>query len=148
MKNISLIKQMNEAAREQDPFEKALKEAGIEFDMGDGETEEFDNIDAMDTDVEQYDDDAGMYANGLEDEIERLADAYRGREQDRGQGSADEMSDDELRDSLGNDLEMLEYSPEDVEAGINAIMDLLGRGDTYPDEEKSMGVEDSEYFNG
>jgi hypothetical protein len=57
------------------------------------------------------------------------------------------MSDDELRDSLGNDLEMLEYSPEDVEAGINAIMDLLGRGDTYPDEEKSMGVEDSEYFN-
>lgn len=110
MKNISLIKELNESLRELDPFEKALKEAGIEFDLGDGGEDETLDFEA-----------------GSDDELTRIADHWR-------EEGAD-MSDDELRDAIGDELEQLEYSPEEISSGIDSVMSMLHRGDDGEDAE-------------
>lgn len=132
MKDIPLIKQMNESIRDKDEFEKALDEAGIEFDMGDGETEELPN--------------GGEFDNGSDDELQRIADHW--------EAEGAEMSDDELRDAIGDDLEQLEYSPEEISDGIDQVMSMLGRGegDMEPDVDERQELEDfeqaDEYFGG
>ncbi len=106
--DISLIKQLNESIREKDDYEKALEEAGIEFDLGDEGSEEMD------------------FQNGGDDELSRIADHWREQGAD--------MDDDQLRDAIGDDLEQLEYSPEEISTGIDKVMDMLERG-TPGDEE-------------
>lgn len=133
MKNIKLIKELNESLRELDPFEKALKEAGIEFDLGnDAEDETLD------------------FENGSDDEITRIADHWR-------EEGAD-MTDDELRDAIGDELEQIEYSPEEISDGIDRVMSMLGRADDVEgydeepdvsDEQELADFEQSdEYFGG
>lgn len=38
-----------------------------------------------------------------------------------------DMSDDDLREAIGYDLEMLEYTPEQVEAMVPTILQMLDR---------------------
>lgn len=145
MKDINLIKELNEKVREKDEFEKALEEAGIEFDLGDGDTEEM-----------EYTNNNEIDTAGVDPELERIADHWR-------EEGAD-MSDEELRDAIGNDLEQLEYSPEEISDGIDKVMDLMldrgeddedweGHPDEYePDVDERQEHEDfeqaDEYFGG
>lgn len=144
---LDLIRKMNESLREKDEFEKALDESGIEFDMGDGESAELD--DAQNTpewgdEESDYDDfedprDAEMTGGDMDDfdggmdldsDVERIVAQYSGQETDvSGQGTAEEMDDDELRDSIGDDLEQLGHSPEDISTGIESAMAALGRSE-------------------
>ena len=121
MKGITLIKQLNEMIREKDEFEQALAEQGIEFDMGNGEQAElgpqYDDPDPADFDTTPE----------LDDELQRIADHWR--------EEGAEMEDDELRDAIGDDLEQLEYSPEEISTGIDDVMNAIGRGNGEYDEE-------------
>lgn len=65
-----------------------------------------------------------------EDDFARLADQYR---------DAD-MSTSELIDALGNDFEMLEYTPDDTERGIDAVLQMLGR-ELTPEENEEEDIE-------
>lgn len=125
MKNIKLIRELNESIREKDEFETALEEAGIEFDMGDGESEDIPPVgDPDDANFDKPD-----------DELQRIADHCR-------EECAD-MSDDELRDKIGDDLEQLEYSPEEISDGIDTVMELLGKSENGDDDlEDDEGYED------
>lgn len=120
MKDIKLIKELNEMIREKDEFERALEESGIEFDMGDGETEEFDDVNG---ERPAY----GPDSVGSDEELERIADHWR--------EEGAEMEDDELRGAIGDELEQLEYSPEEISDSIDRVMSMLGRGDDEMDDE-------------
>lgn len=124
MKDISLIRQLNEMTREKDPFEKALEEAGIEFDLGDQDMDK--DVDDNDNDVIGTDDETG-FEHGEDPELERIADHWR-------EEGAD-MDDDELRDAIGDDLEQLDYSPEEISDGIDKVMSMLDRGEDYGEPE-------------
>lgn len=52
-----------------------------------------------------------------EEDFARLADQYRDTD----------MSTSEIIDALGNDFEMLEYTPDDTERGIDTVLGMLGR---------------------
>ena len=98
---MKLIREMDRAARELDPVQTAIKEMGGDpFAMANKQNT------------------AGM--REPEDDLARIVDHWR-------EEGAD-MSDDELRDTIGNDLEMLEYSPEEAEPMIVHAMQMLGRG--------------------
>lgn len=149
--SFKLIQQLNESVREKDEFETALAEAGIEFDMGDGET-----ADVPATGGTEYDD--------IEDVIDRLIDAYKSNgyvvDKDMGsytttksdmQGTAEEMSDDDLQDAIGDDLEQLGFSPEDIADGIERVMAGLGRaasGDDFDDEGQPSEYEEWQDLDG
>lgn len=122
--DIKLIKELNDLTREKDEFERALEEAGIEMDidMGNGENNGADA--EMDIEI------------GSDEELKRLADQYREREA--------KMSDDDLRDAIGDDLEQLEYQPEDIARGIEAVMSMLGRSDGEENEENDINPMDDE----
>lgn len=51
-------------------------------------------------------------------EVKRIADHWR----EKGKG----MSKDKLVDQIGNDLEMLEYSPDEVEKMIPQVLKAIG----------------------
>lgn len=95
---MKLIKDINESIRPKDEFELALEE----FDNADKEKEQ-EQTDSMDS---------------PSDEIERIINHWKGKTKD--------MSEDQLRDAVGNDLEKLEYSPEEVEQYVPEIMKGLG----------------------
>lgn len=139
----TLIQKMNESLKDKDVFEKALAESGIEFDMGNGESEELEN-DGQDFDqdmesgypgdnTEQYSDDQD-YSNGKDDELQRIADYYKQSDlaikNDNAQGTHAEMGGNDLAEQIGNDLEQLGYTPEEVESGIEQVMQMLGRDET------------------
>lgn len=140
MKNIKLIKELNEKVREKDDFEKALDEAGIEFDLGNGDSTEMNYTN--DGDDFDYNSDTQR-----DDELQKVADHWL--------EAGEEMSDDDLRDEIGNELEQLDYSPEDISSGIDTVMDMLDRGDdqySEPDVDERQEHEDfeqaDEYFGG
>jgi hypothetical protein len=112
---ISLIKQLNEMVREKDPFEKALQEAGIELDMGDGSSVDLDDVTTGDEEFEF----------GTDEELQRIADHW--------QEAGVDLSDDEIRDAVGDELEQLEYSPEEIASSIDTVMSMLGRGEVEAD---------------
>lgn len=53
-----------------------------------------------------------------EDEMRRLADHWK----KEGKG----MSKDQLADAIGQDLEMLEYSPEEVDKMVPRVLKMIG----------------------
>lgn len=111
MKNITLIKQLNDSIGEIDPVKKALLELGdVPSDVGmdDGTTGDF--VDGEPADV----------SVNVDDELQRIADYWK--------SAGDALSDDELRDAVGNDLEQLEYSPEEVEQYLPQVLQMIGRG--------------------
>lgn len=145
MKDIKLIKELNEMIREKDEFERALAESGIEFDMGDGGSEELSDVNGGG----EY----GPETVGSDEELQRIADHW--------QEEGADMEDDQLRDAIGDELEQLEYSPEEISSGIDRVMSMLGRGDDdeydddeydEPDVDERQELEDfeqsDEYFGG
>lgn len=113
MKNITLIKEVNKTIREKDEFELALEQSGIEFSMDDEQS------------------DVSAAPNS---ELERIADHWREEGKD--------MSEDELRDAIGDELEQLEYSPEEISDGIDTVMSMIGGSDDEGmDDEMDMDIE-------
>lgn len=125
----TLLQELNEATREKSEFEKALAEAEMEFDMdlSGGDEPPMDDDD-MDPDEFDYDN-----VELDDDELRRIADYCE-------QECAD-MSDDEVADKIGDDLEQLDYSPEEISAGINRVMDMLGRDAPQDDPMDDMDDE-------
>lgn len=125
--DIKLLKELNESTVKLDEFESALREAEMEFDIDLGDDmgdDDPDNVDyekiAMNLDTE---------------ELQRIADHW--------EGEGSDMDDDDLADEIGNELEMLEYSPEEISAGISKVMSMLGRDD-YLGEPEDGELEDIE----
>ena len=56
-------------------------------------------------------------------EIQRIVDEY----------ANSDLSDDEIFDAVGNDLEMLEYPPEEVEKLVPVIMSMIKKNTKYMD---------------
>ena len=127
----SLLQELNEATRETTEFEKALVEAEMEFDINLGDDPEMDMDDDMDPDEFDYDD-----VELDDDELQRIADYC--------EEECADMDDDELEDKIGDDLEQLDYSPEEIAAGINRVMSMMGRGDDMDSEMGDMddGMDD------
>lgn len=58
-------------------------------------------------------------ATDAEGDMQRLADHWRGVVTRR------HLRDQELKDEIGNDLEMLEYSPEQVAKMVQTVMHMI-----------------------
>lgn len=130
MKKKSLIEELNEMSREMDEFEKAGREAEMEFD-----------IDLSDEDPDMDDDD--MDPDEFDYESVELDDAELQRIADYCEENCADMDDDELEDKIGDDLEQLDYTPEEISAGIDRVMSMMGRGgeDDMEDPEMDMDPE-------
>jgi hypothetical protein len=126
--DIKLLKELNEITREKDEFERALSEAEMEldFDLGDEDDGE-DDFDPDDFDYESVE------LN--DDELQRIADHW--------QEEGADMDDDDLADAIGDDLEQLEYAPEEISAGIMKVMSMLGREDYFgePSDDELTDIE-------
>lgn len=118
MEGIDLIRAINDTLTEKDPFEKALEESGITLSDGGANT-------SMEFDL-----------GDNNDELQRIADHWKEEGQD--------MSEDELRDAIGNDLEQLEYTPEQIASGISTVMSKLGYTDEEPAEDDTIDTDDTE----
>ncbi len=97
---MKLIQEMDRASRKLDPVQTAIQEMG-----GDP----FAAANAGNT--------AGM--REPEEDLNRIVDHW--------EREGAQMSDDEMRDAIGNDLEMLEYNPDEAEGMIMKAMEMLGR---------------------
>jgi hypothetical protein len=134
--DISLLKELNEMTREMDEFENALKEAEMEFDVDLSDDEYEGADDDMDADEIDYD------SIELDDEeLQRIADHW--------EAEGAEMEDDDLADAIGDELEQLEYSPEEISAGISRVMSMLGRDDYFgePSDEDLGDIEGGADFD-
>lgn len=134
--DINLLKELNEISREKDEFELALAEAEKEFniDLGDD--------DLGDDDFDEDPDDIDYGSMELnDDELQRIADHWE-------EEGAD-MDDDDLADAIGDDLEQLDYSPEEISAGIMKVMSMLGRDDYFgePSDEELDDIEAGNDFD-
>ena len=98
---MKLIREMDRAPRELDEVQHAIKEMG-----GDP----FELANRQNT--------AGM--REPEQDLERIVQHHR-------EESAS-LSDDDMREAIGMDLEMLEYDPDEAEPMIVRAMQMLGRG--------------------
>ena len=98
---MKLIREMDQATRELDEVQTAIKEMG-----GDPFAK---------AKASSY---AGMFEP--EADLERIVNHHR--------VESAHMSDDDLREAIGRDFEMLEYSVEEAEPMIAHAMKLLGRG--------------------
>lgn len=133
--DISLLKELNEMTREKDEFDLAQKGAEMEFDIDLGD-EDYDAEDDMDADEIDYD--------SIEldtEELQRIADHW--------EAEGAEMEDDELADAIGDELEQLDYSPEEISAGIMQVMSMLGRDDYFgePSDDEMMDIEGGDDFD-
>ena len=131
MMDISLLKELNELTREKNEFERALEESGYDLppeeeDIG-GE-DDFDTGDDMGEGDYDYDD---IGQNLDTQELQRIADWC--------EEECADMDDEELSDEIGDQLEQLDYQPEEIAAGISQVMSMLGR-EAPPDDE--MGGEE------
>jgi len=129
--DIKLLKELNEMTREKNEFELALAEAEMELDFDLGDDDDMDDMDD-DFDPDEFDYDA-VELN--DDELQRIADHWE-------EEGAD-MDDDDLADAIGDDLEQLEYSPEEISAGIMKVMSMLGRDDYFgePSDDELADIE-------
>lgn len=118
---LELIKELHELTRNKSDAEKALEEAGIDFDLGGEESAELSDINGGDDMGEEAD-----------PELQRLADDLRDQ--------AEEMDDDQLQDLVGDELEQLEYQPDEMYDAICTVMELLGR-QAEDDESEDYGDE-------
>lgn len=112
MKGIDLIKKLNENVREKDEFEKALDEAGIEFDMGNGDQEQLPDASGG----------SGFPKAG--DELERLAADWYEQSGDYNEG--------ELRDAIADELEQLEYTPDEIPAAVDKVIAIIYDDEYHP----------------
>lgn len=131
--DIKLLKELNELSSEKSEFDKALAEAEMEFDIDLGDEDDMgdegmggEDDFADDDDPDNFDYDSVELDD---DELQRIAD-------DCG-GECESMEDDDLADKIGDDLEALEYSPEEISAGIMKVMSMLGRDDYFGEPEDS-----------
>ena len=148
MDKISLIRELNKSTIKKDEFERALEESGydlpdmedeyagdMEDDLGDVHDEELDS-----SDEEGYNDDTGL----AEDEIQDIVSWC--------EEECADMEDDELEDTLREELSELDISEDQKENTIRTVMDQLGRGageedlsdEEYGDEDLDDGLDDDE----
>lgn len=113
----TLLKELNDMTREPNEFEDALREAEMEFDIDLSDDPEMDMDDDME-DPDEFDYDSVELDD---EELQRIADYC---EEECG-----DMDDEELMDKIGDDLEQLDYSPEEISAGIDRVMSMMGRGE-------------------
>lgn len=129
--DITLLKELNDMTTELSEFDRALAEAEMELDFDLGDEDDMDlEDDDMDPDDIDYD------SIELDDEeLQRIADDC--------EAECADMEDDDLADKIGDDLEMLEYSPEEISAGIKRVMSMLGRDDYFgePEDTELMDIE-------
>ena len=132
--DIKFLKELNEQIKQKSEAQKALDEAGIEFDLGDDDMDaEMSADDEMPGDDMEDDDEFDI---GSDEELERIADDYR-------EDAEDGMDDDDLRDAIGDDLEQLEYEPEDIPDAMDKIMVMLGR-EPMEDDGEDLDMEDDD----
>lgn len=138
---IKLLKELNEMTREEDPFEQALKEAGIELDDMDTSEDSYDDFDD-EYEYDDEDDDDVDYDDINYDDVE-LDDEELQRIADHWEEEGADMDDDDLADTIGDELEQLDYTPEQISAGIMRVMSMLGRDDYYgePSDEELTDIE-------
>jgi hypothetical protein len=134
--DIKLLKELNEMSQEQDEFALALKEAEMELGMDLGDDDEFGDMEDDDPDNFDYDS-----VDMNDDELQRIADHW--------EEEGSDMEDDDLADAIGDDLEQLEYSPEEISAGIMKVMSMLGRDDYFgePSDEELDDIESDQDFD-
>lgn len=138
MDKLELIKELNKSTIK-DEFDRALAESGFDLPEEDPEAEldgemgsemgaEIDGEigDELDTgDEEGYSSDTGLE----DDELQDIADWC--------EDECAEMSDDELKDALRDELDELDLDEEQLDATIDRVMSMIGRGS----EEEDMGGE-------
>lgn len=129
MDNISLLKELNDSTIKKSKLEKTLEEFNIPEEDTDVEFGDEDpDVEFGDEDVDM-DDHAG-YADDIGLEDDELQDIVSWCEEE-----CSDMSDDELREVLDEELAELDLEPEQLEEVINRVMSMLGR-------EESSDMED------
>lgn len=137
MDRIPLITELNERTRKKDEFEIALERSGMslpdedemEFDT-DPDAEEVDSIDD-----EDYTSDTGLE----DDEIQEIVDWC--------EEECSDLSDEELEDTLRDELEEVDIEPEQMDAAIDRVMSMLGRGSDEEDlDDDGEDLDDEEGF--
>ena len=142
MDKTSLIKELNESTKELDEFQRALKESGFDLppeDDMDGEMvatgdEEADVVADAEDELDTGDEEGYTAESPLDEE--ELQDIVSWCEEECG-----EMSDEELADTLRDELAELELEPEELDATIDQVMSMLGRGEEEVSDDE-MGGED------
>ena len=133
MDKIPLITELNEKTRKKDEFEIALERSGMS--LPDEDEMEFD----MDTDAEDVDsggEEDYTSDTGLEDdEIQEIVDWC--------EEECSDLSDEELEDTLRDELEEVDIEPEQMDAAIDRVMSMLGRGSDEEDmDDEDLGDEE------
>ena len=146
MDKITLIKELNESTKTLNEFERALKESGFDLPpeedydedpeaMGDEMDSEMGDEEGLDMgDEEGYTSESPLD----EDELQEIVDWC---EEECG-----EMSDEELGDTLRDELAELELEPEELDATVDQVMSMLGRGEEEAGDEE-FGDEDEIEFD-
>ncbi len=143
MDKIPLITELNDKTRQKDEFELALERSGFSLpsddegmddDMGDMDDMEADDDMDIDTgDEEGYTSDTGLE----DDEIQEIVDWC--------EEECSDLSDEELEDTLRDELEEVDIEPEQMDAAIDRVMSMLGRGSDEEDMDDE-GMDDEEGF--
>jgi len=138
MDKINLIKELNQSTIKKDEFELALERSGLDLPPAEDEMDDMDDMDDMDAL-----DDEGIDDLDSEGETEYTSDG--GLEDDEIQEIVDwceeecsDLSDDELIDTLRDELEELDIESEELDSTVDRVMSMLGRGS---DDEESMDDE-------
>lgn len=122
--DISLIRELNKETVKLSEFDKALQESG--YELPDEELEDSGMDDEEFGDEEAIDDEGEMEYNGEDesglddDELQEIVDWC--------EEECADMSDDELKDTLTDELGELDLEPDVLDDTISRVMDMLGRG--------------------
>jgi hypothetical protein len=121
MDKISLIQELNEGTIKKTEFERALAESGFDLppedELDDGMDDELSDEEPVDDEIDLDLEDTGLDEDEIQDIVDWCAEECA------------DMSDDELKDVLVDELEELELSPEQLNATITQVMSMLNRED-------------------
>ncbi len=139
MDKLDLIKELNKPTLKKDEFELALEKSGFDLppeedamdDVEDLDGEEMDDLDSEEE--KEYTSDTGLE----DDEIQEIVDWC--------EEECADLSDDELSDTLRDELDELDIEPEQLDATVDRVMSMLGRGS---DEEDMDDVEMDDEMGG
>lgn len=135
MDKLDLIRELNKGTI-RDEFTRALEESGFDLPEDDFEDDVEAELDSemgdeeLDTDgEEEYDGDTGLE----DDELQEIADWC--------EEECADLSDDELKDTLRDELEEVDLTPEQMDATVDRVMSMIGRGSEDMGSEEEMGDE-------
>lgn len=141
MDKINLIKELNQSTIKKDEFELALERSGLDLPPAE---DEMDDIDALDDegmggedemdDLDSDGDSEYTSETSLEDdEIQEIVDWC--------EEECSDLSDDELIDTLRDELDELDLESDDLDSTVDRVMSMLGRGS---DEDEMDGEMDAD----